>query len=85
MLTVLGNTVMGHRRLAIFDLSEAGRQPMVSADRRTGVVFNGAIYNYRQLREELVAAGYAFVSKTDTEVLIHGYAELGNGSNWSQS
>jgi asparagine synthase (glutamine-hydrolysing) len=69
--------VLGHRRLAIYDLSEAGRQPMVSADRSVGVVFNGSIYNYRELREELIARGYPFGSHTDTEVLIHGYREWG--------
>jgi asparagine synthase (glutamine-hydrolysing) len=69
--------VLGHRRLAIFDLSEAGRQPMVSSDRSIGVVFNGAIYNYRELRQELTDCGYVFASRTDTEVLIHGYREWG--------
>jgi asparagine synthase (glutamine-hydrolysing) len=69
--------VLGHRRLAIFDLSELGRQPMLSPDRRAGVVFNGAIYNWRALRGELEARGYEFKSRTDTEVLIHGYSEWG--------
>jgi asparagine synthase (glutamine-hydrolysing) len=72
-----GEAVLGHRRLAIYDLSEAGRQPMVSADRSLGIVFNGSIYNYRELREELIARGYIFGSHTDTEVLIHGYREWG--------
>jgi asparagine synthase (glutamine-hydrolysing) len=69
--------VLGHRRLAIFDLSKAGNQPMLSKDRSVGVVFNGAIYNYRELRKELIALGYAFESNTDTEVLIHGYQQWG--------
>ena len=64
---------LGHRRLAIFDLSDAGRQPMTSTDRSLGVVFNGAIYNFRALTTELTAAGARFRSKTDTEVLLHGY------------
>ena len=68
---------LGHRRLSIFDLSDAGRQPMVSPDGRIGVVFNGAIYNFLELRAELEARGYAFRSRTDTEVLIHGYREWG--------
>src|SRR5262245_20917791 len=65
--------ILGHRRLAIFDLSAAGSQPMVTPDGLVGVVFNGAIYNYRELRDELRASGYSFVSQTDTEVLLHGY------------
>ena len=69
--------VLGHRRLAIFDLSEAGRQPMLSPDRTVGVVFNGAIYNFRDLRADLASKGYQFNSNTDTEVLIHGYREWG--------
>jgi len=69
--------VLGHRRLAIFDLSDAGQQPMVSRDRSIGVVFNGAIYNYCDLRNELMTRGYSFKSQTDTEVLIHGYAQWG--------
>jgi asparagine synthase (glutamine-hydrolysing) len=68
---------LGHRRLAIFDLSEAGRQPMLSPDGALGLVFNGAIYNFRALRAELEARGYAFRSQTDTEVILHGYREWG--------
>ena len=69
--------VLGHRRLAIFDLSEAGRQPMLSADGTLGIVFNGAIYNFRALRAELEARGCVFHSQTDTEVILHGYREWG--------
>jgi asparagine synthase (glutamine-hydrolysing) len=68
---------LGHRRLAIFDLSEAGKQPMLSQDGSLGVVFNGAIYNFRDLRADLEKTGYRFHSETDTEVLIHGYREWG--------
>jgi len=68
---------LGHRRLSIFDLSEAGHQPMISVDRRVGVVFNGAIYNFWELRAELEARGCLFHSRTDTEVLLHGYREWG--------
>src|SRR5690349_10366726 len=71
------NAVLGHRRLAIIDLSPAGRQPMVSADRSVGVVYNGEIYNYRNLRHELSRRGCSFSSDTDTEVLLHGYREWG--------
>jgi asparagine synthase (glutamine-hydrolysing) len=76
-LEVWAHAVLGHRRLAIFDLSEAGRQPMLSPDKSLGVVFNGAIYNFRELRVELVSRGYEFISQTDTEVLLHGYREWG--------
>lgn len=76
-LEVWPAAVLGHRRLSIFDLSEAGRQPMMSSDRSVGVVFNGAIYNFLDLRTELEALGYEFRSHTDTEVLIHGYRAWG--------
>ena len=72
-----GNAILGHRRLAIFDLSEAGHHPMLSPDRSVGIVFNGAIYNFHDLRKELVAAGWTFVSETDTEVLVHGFRAWG--------
>ncbi len=70
---VWDGAVLGHRRLSIFDLSDAGRQPMLSPDSAVGVVFNGAIYNFRELRVELELQGYQFKSHTDTEVLLHGY------------
>src|SRR5262245_125685 len=76
-IETLDGAVFGHRRLAIFDLSEAGYQPMTSPDGVVGLVFNGAIHNFRELRKELIASGYAFRSKTDTEVLLHGYREWG--------
>jgi asparagine synthase (glutamine-hydrolysing) len=69
--------VFGHRRLSIFDLSDAGRQPMLSADGEVGVVFNGAIYNFRALRAGLEAEGCRFRTGTDTEVLLHGYRVWG--------
>jgi asparagine synthase (glutamine-hydrolysing) len=69
--------ILGHRRLAIFDLSPLGKQPMLSPDGQTGVVFNGAIYNFLALRGELQQAGYRFKSQSDTEVLLHGYAHWG--------
>jgi asparagine synthase (glutamine-hydrolysing) len=68
---------LGHRRLSIFDLSDAGRQPMLAPDGDVAVVFNGAIYNFVELRAELEARGYVFRSRTDTEVLIHGYRAWG--------
>lgn len=71
------HALLGHRRLAILDLSEAGRQPMLSDDRQIGIVFNGCIYNFRELRQELEAVGHAFRSHCDTEVLVRGYQEWG--------
>jgi len=65
--------VLGHRRLSIYDLSQAGHQPMLSGDGKLGVTFNGAIFNFKALRRDLEALGYAFRSQTDTEVLLHGY------------
>jgi len=71
------SSTLVHRRLAIFDLSSAGDQPMVSEDQRVGVVFNGAIYNFPELRVALEHDGYRFRSQTDTEVLLHGYRAWG--------
>ena len=71
------DVALGHRRLSIFDLSEAGRQPMLSEDRTIGVVFNGAIYNFHDLRTDLEQQGCHFRTRTDTEVLVHGYRVWG--------
>jgi asparagine synthase (glutamine-hydrolysing) len=76
-LETWGSAVFGHRRLSIYDLSDAGRQPMLSDDRQLGVVFNGAIYNFLELRAELERTGARFRSRCDTEVLIHGYRAWG--------
>lgn len=70
---------LAHRRLSILD-HEGGAQPMLSQDQRVSVVFNGQVYNHAALRDELTAAGYAFVSDhSDTETLVHGYAAFGAG------
>ena len=68
---------LGHRRLAIIDLFERGAQPMASADGKLVVTFNGEIYNYRKLRLALEQRGRTFRTQTDTEVLLHLYAEKG--------
>jgi asparagine synthase (glutamine-hydrolysing) len=71
-----GDIVLGHRRLSILDLSDAGLQPMASADGRYRIVFNGEIYNYRDLRAEL-ANEYPFRSRTDTEVILALFSREG--------
>lgn len=74
-LYVRGNLGLGHRRLSIIDLSEAGRQPMFSHDRQLVIVFNGEIYNYLDYRDDLIQRGHVFHSKTDTEVIMYLYRE----------
>ncbi|HMD72199.1 MAG TPA: asparagine synthase (glutamine-hydrolyzing), partial [Bryobacteraceae bacterium] len=69
--------VLGHKRLAILDLSPGGHQPMLSEDGNTGVVFNGCIFNFQQIRAELVGLGQRFHSQCDTEVLLRGYRQWG--------
>ena len=73
-----GNVGIGHRRLAIIDLSPAGHQPMVSADHRYLLSYNGEVYNFREIRTELEAKGYWFRSKTDSEVVLNALAEWGH-------
>ena len=72
-----GRVGFAHRRLSIIDLSATGSQPMVSACGRFVVTFNGEIYNYRALRQRLESHGHVFVSSSDTEVLLHLYAQKG--------
>jgi asparagine synthase (glutamine-hydrolysing) len=71
------NTGLGHRRLAIIDLSDKAAQPMVDEQNGLALVFNGTIYNYPELREELIAKGHRFSSSGDTEVILKAYAEWG--------
>ncbi|QPK93648.1 asparagine synthase (glutamine-hydrolyzing) [Actinomyces sp. zg-332] len=66
----------GFRRLSIIDLC-AGHQPITDAEDKTVVIFNGEIYNYQEIRQDLLEKGYAFKTKTDTEVILHGYKEYG--------
>lgn len=72
-----GRVGLAHRRLSIIDLSDAGAQPMRSADGHLAITFNGEIYNYRALRAQLEAQGYTFRTDSDTEILLHLYADKG--------
>ncbi len=68
---------LGHRRLKIIDLTNKGRQPMSDSNREVFIVFNGEIYNFLEIRKELIKNGYKFNSKSDTEVIIYAYKEWG--------
>jgi asparagine synthase (glutamine-hydrolysing) len=72
-----GPVMLGHRRLSIIDLSPQGHQPMQDTGGRYSIVFNGTIYNYPGLREQLIADGYRFNSQSDTEVILNAYARWG--------
>lgn len=73
-----GRVVLGHRRLKIIDLSEAAQQPMVDPELGLAIVFNGCVYNHRELRAELEALGFRFFSSGDTEVLLKAYKAWGD-------
>lgn len=75
---VMGRAGLGHRRLAIQDLSDSGHQPMCNEDATIWLTFNGEIYNFVELRSELLAKGHTFKSATDSEVILHLYEELGD-------
>src|SRR5262245_13309485 len=70
------SAVIGHRRLAIIDVA-GGHQPMANEDETCWIVFNGEVYNYRPLRETLVAHGHRFRTVSDTETILHAYEEYG--------
>ncbi|MAL08202.1 MAG: N-acetylglutaminylglutamine amidotransferase [Maricaulis sp.] len=76
-LVISGTHGLAHRRLKIIDLSEAGRQPMIDSDLGLSLVFNGCIYNHRDLRAELEGKGYRFFSDSDTEVILKGFHAWG--------
>lgn len=73
-----GQAALGHRRLSIIDLT-SGRQPICNEDGTVWIVFNGEIYNFKELRRELVARGHGFQTNSDTEVIVHLYEEYGPG------
>lgn len=72
-----GNVGLGHRRLAIIDLSPAGHQPMMTNDHKYVIVYNGEVFNFQELRLELETLGYHFRSRTDSEVVLNAYVEWG--------
>jgi asparagine synthase (glutamine-hydrolysing) len=72
-----GALVVGHRRLSILDLSSASQQPMIDSELGLGVVFNGCVYNFRDIRRELIAKGYRFFSEGDTEIILKAYHAWG--------
>lgn len=72
-----GPVGLGHRRLSIIDLSDAGRQPMCNEDGSIWIIFNGEIYNFGQIRLVLLSRGHVFSSHTDSEVILHAYEEWG--------
>ncbi len=74
-----GNVGLGHRRLSIIDLSR-GHQPMFNEDGRIALVYNGEIYNYKEIQEQLLGRGHVFTTDCDTEVIIHAYEEWGTKS-----
>lgn len=72
-----GICTLGHQRLAIIDLSDAGKQPLSNEDGTVWITFNGEIYNFQSLRRELESLGYHFHTQTDTEVIVHAYEQWG--------
>src|SRR5947199_8824848 len=68
------NVALGHRRLAIID-PELGQQPMANQDESLWITYNGEMYNYVELKDELIQKGHAFVTNSDTEVVIHAYQQ----------
>jgi asparagine synthase (glutamine-hydrolysing) len=73
----LGHVCLGSNRLSIIDLSQAGHMPMTDAEKNLWIVYNGEIYNFQTLREELIHCGHEFRSKTDTEVVLHAFKQWG--------
>ena len=73
-----GPVGLGHRRLAVIDLSSSGDQPMFNKNRSVSIIYNGEVYNFKELRKVLQDLGYEFRSQSDTEVILHAYEEWGD-------
>ena len=73
-----GDMALGHRRLAILDLTSEGHQPMLTQDRQYVLSYNGEVYNFKELRAELESLGHQFRSRSDSEVVLHAYAQWGS-------
>jgi len=72
-----GGVGLGHTRLAVIDLSEKAHQPMAGADGKVWISYNGQVYNFKQLREDLAKKGHSFTSNSDAEVVLKSYLEWG--------
>ncbi len=79
-IAMFDNVALGHRRLKIIDLSESANQPMFSEDRKFAIVFNGEVYNFKELRKELVSLGWSFITDSDTEVVLKSFIQWGEKS-----
>ncbi len=75
---LIDNVALGHRRLSIIDLSENANQPFTTINKRFTIVFNGEVYNFSEIRDNLIAKGIEFKTKSDTEVILYAYQEYGN-------
>ena len=75
---IIDNVALGHRRLSIIDLSSNANQPMNDISKKFHIVFNGEIYNFKEIKEKLVKLGYEFKSDSDTEVVLNSFIEYGS-------
>ena len=80
-----GNLALGHRRLSIIDLSAAGHQPMHSENQNLVMVYNGELYNFKEIRSSLKALGHTFHTQTDSEVVLKAFEQWGNAWTWSRT